>query len=315
MSDETSGDPTRRAFLKGLAALGTTTALAHRVSAQAASVRSSVAARTIPSSGEAIPAVGLGSWITFNVGNDRVARTACADVMRAFFDAGGRLIDSSPMYGSAQSVIGEALGRLDGSAPVFAADKVWISSGARGPEQIEASRRLWNLPRFDLLQVHNLLGWEAHLPTLFAMKTAGRLRYVGITTSEGRRHREIEAIMRSQPIDFVQISYNLLDREVEERILPLAQERGIAVIANRPFREGALLRALERHRLPSWAAEIGCDGWAQVALKFIISHPAVTCAIPATSSVAHVRQNMASATGVLPDPAMRRRMAAYVAAL
>lgn len=315
MSDETSGDPTRRAFLKGLAALGTTTALAHRVSAQAASVRSSVAARTIPSSGEAIPAVGLGSWITFNVGNDRVARAACADVMRVFFDTGGRLIDSSPMYGSAQGVIGEGLGRIGRAAPVFAADKVWISSGARGPEQIEQSRRLWNLPRFDLLQVHNLLGWEAHLPTLFAMKAAGRLRYVGITTSEGRRHREIEAIMRSQPIDFVQVTYNLLDREVEERILPLAQERGIAVIANRPFREGALLRALERHRLPAWAVELGCDGWAQFALKFIVSHPAVTCAIPATSSVAHVRQNMAAATGRLPDASLRQRMASHVAAL
>ena len=315
MSREAPSELTRREVLKGLAALSATATFADSVSAQAASVSSKVAARPIPSTGEAIPVVGLGSWITFNVGNDQVARTACADVMRAFFDAGGRMIDSSPMYGSAQSVIGEGLGRLGRAAPVFAADKVWISSGARGPEQIEASRRLWNLPRFDLLQVHNLLGWEAHLPTLFAMKAAGRLRHVGITTSEGRRHREIEAIMRSQPIDFVQVTYNVLDREVEERILPLARERGIAVIANRPFREGALLRSLERHRLPSWAAEIDCDGWAQFALKFIISHPAVTCAIPATSSVAHVRQNMAAATGRLPDPPMRRRMAAHVDAL
>ena len=313
MSRAVPSDPSRRRVVKGLAALSTTAAFADPVGAQAASVSSIVAARPIPSTGETIPAVGLGSWITFNVGNDRVARAACADVMRAFIDAGGRLIDSSPMYGSAQGVIGEGLGRIGRAAPVFAADKVWISSGARGPEQIEQSRRLWNLPRFDLLQVHNLLGWEAHLPTLFAMKAAGRLRYVGITTSEGRRHREIEAIMRSHPIDFVQVTYNLLDREVEERILPLAQERGIAVIANRPFREGALLRALERHRLPAWAVELGCDGWAQFALKFIVSHPAVTCAIPATSSVAHVRQNMAAATGRLPDASLRQRMASHVA--
>lgn len=271
--------------------------------------------RAIPSSGEAIPLVGLGSWITFNVGHDPVAREACTDVMRAFFEGGGRLIDSSPMYGSSQPVIGQGLAKLGRAAPVFSADKVWIGSGARGAEQVEASRRFWGVPRFDLLQVHNLLAWEEHLPTLLAMKASGRLRYVGITTSEGRRHAEIEKVMRSQPIDFVQISYNLLDRDVEQRILPLARERGIGVIVNRPFREGALLRELQRHRLPPWAAEIGCDGWAQVALKFIVSHPAVTCAIPATSSVAHVRQNLGAARGVLPDAAMRARMAAHVAAL
>jgi diketogulonate reductase-like aldo/keto reductase len=274
------------------------------------------ATRPVPSSNEPLPVMGLGSWITFNVGNDRVARDACTEVMRAFFEAGGRMIDSSPMYGSSQGVIGDGLARIgSGAARVFSADKVWIGSGARGSGQIEESLRLWKLPRFDLLQVHNLLAWEEHLPRLFAMKAAGRLRYVGITTSEGRRHREIESIMRSQPIDFVQISYNLLDREVEERILPLGRERGIAVIANRPFREGALLRGLQRHPLPPWAAEIGCDGWAQFALKFIVSHPAVTCAIPATSSVAHVRQNMGAALGRMPDAAMRRRMAAHVEGL
>jgi len=273
------------------------------------------ASRAIPSTGERIPLIGLGSWITFNVGQDAVARAACAEVMRAFFEAGGRLIDSSPMYGSSQPVIGQGLAKLGRSQTVFAADKVWISSGAKGAEQIEASRRFWGVPRFDLLQVHNLLAWEEHLPALLAMKAAGRVRYVGITTSEGRRHAEIEKVMRSQPIDFVQVSYNLLDREVEQRILPLAQERGIAVIANRPFREGALLRDLQRHRLPGWAAELGCDGWAQFALQFIVSHPAVTCAIPATSSVAHVRQNLGAARGALPDAAMRARMAAHVAAL
>lgn len=306
---------TRRDLLKALGLLVPQGSWVRAATAQPSGPASRVAHKAIPSSGEKIPVVGLGSWITFNVGNDPVARDACADVMRAFFEGGGRMIDSSPMYGSSQPVIGHGLARLGGTAPVFAADKVWIGSGARGPAQIDASRRHWGVPRFDLLQVHNLLAWEEHLPLLFEMKAAGRLRYVGITTSEGRRHREIESVMRSQPIDFVQITYNLLDREVEQRILPLAAERGIAVIANRPFREGALLRALERHRLPSWAADIGCDGWAQFDLKFIVSHPAVTCAIPATSQVAHVRQNMGAALGSMPDAALRRRMAAHVAAL
>ena len=306
-------DSNRRRLLAGL----TTLTLAPLVpfAARAQRTAPAVATKPIPFSSEALPVIGLGSWITFNVGNDRVARDACADVMRAFFAAGGRMIDSSPMYGSSQPVIGHGLAKLGAGANVFAAEKVWVGSGARGPAQIEESRRHWGVARFDLLQVHNLLGWEEHLPALLAMKAAGRLRYVGITTSEGRRHRDIEAVMRSQTIDFVQLSYNLLDRDVEQRLLPLAQERGIAVIVNRPFREGALLRDLQRHPLPAWAAEIGCDGWAQVALKFVIPHPAVTCAIPATSSVAHVRQNMGAALGAMPDAALRRRMAEHVQAL
>jgi diketogulonate reductase-like aldo/keto reductase len=301
----------RRALLGGLAASG---ALA--VLPPTARAAGPVLARAIPSSGEAIPAVGLGTWITFNVGDDPVAREACAEVMRAFFESGGRMIDSSPMYGSSQPVIGAGLAKLgEAAARVFAADKVWTSSGSRGPAQIEASRLHWNLPRFDLLQVHNLLAWEAHLETLQAMKEEGRLRYVGITTSEGRRHDEIERIMRSRPIDFVQITYNALDREVEARILPLAQERGIAVIVNRPFREGALTRRLARYALPAWAGELGAASWAQLVLKFILSHPAVTCAIPATTRVDHVRENVAAATGELPDAAFRRRIATAVEAL
>ena len=271
--------------------------------------------KSIPSSGEKLPIVGLGSWITFNVGDDPELRDECAAVMRAFFAAGGRLIDSSPMYGSSQAVIGYGLRKLGNPPNLFAADKVWTSSGRGGPDQIEESRGHWGVPRFDLLQVHNILSWEDHLPTLFAMKAAGRLRYVGITTSEGRRHEEIERIMASQAIDFVQVTYNLLDREVEDRILPLARERRIAVIVNRPFREGALIRSLSRHRLPPWAGELRAESWAQFILKFIVSHPAVTCAIPATSQVAHVQENMRAAAEPLPDQAMRRRMAQYVEAL
>ncbi len=299
----------RREFLKGFALL-----LPSGLGAQTAAAPG-VATRPIPSTGEALPVVGLGSWITFNVGDDRVARDACAEVMRAFFAAGGRLIDSSPMYGSAQPVIGEGLARIGAAPKVFAADKVWTGSGSGGPGQIEASQRHWNVARFDLLQVHNLLAWEPHLATLFEMKAGGRLRYVGVTTSHGRRHADLEAIMRNAPIDFVQLTYNLFDREVEERLLPLARERGIAVIANRPFQQGALLRTLQRHPLPPWAAEIDCDGWAQVALKFIVSHPSVTCAIPATRSVAHVRQNLGAGLGRMPDATLRQRIAAHVQAL
>ena len=301
----------RRALVGAMAA-GAASAILRPFSALA---QSPLLTRAIPSSGERLPVVGLGSWITFNVGDDPELRAECTAVMKAFFAAGGRMIDSSPMYGSSQAVIGYALAQLGRPSSLFSADKVWTSSGSEGPGQIEQSRAHWGIPRFDLLQVHNLLGWEAHLPTLFAMKAAGRVRYVGITTSEGRRHGEIEKVMASHPIDFVQVTYNALDREVEQRILPLAQERRIAVVINRPFREGALIRSVQRHPLPSWAAEIGAANWAQFLLKFIVSHPAVTCAIPATSQVAHVRENMGAATGPLPDPAMRSRMASHVEAL
>ena len=295
---------TRRAVLAGGAAL-VASPLASPLWAQAPQVLM----RPIPSTGETIPAIGLGTWITFNVGDDPVLRDECAAVMAAFFESGGRMIDSSPMYGSSQPAIGYGLAKL-GETPVFSADKVWTSSD--GPAQIEQSRRYWGVPRFDLLQVHNLVAWQDHLKTLYAMKEAGQLRYVGITTSEGRRHDLFEEIMRTEPLDFVQLTYNIVDREAEERLLPLAQERGMAVIVNRPFQQGDLIHDLEGEELPDWAAEIGAASWAQFILKFILAHPAVTVAIPATSRVDHVRENLAAATGPLPDEAMRRRMAAYV---
>jgi diketogulonate reductase-like aldo/keto reductase len=298
-------DPSRRRALRVLAGTGAA-ALLHGapLRAQPATLQT----RPIPSTGELLPLVGLGSWITFNVGNDRVARTACADVMRHFFAAGGRLIDSSPMYGSSQDVIGEGLAQLGRPQRLFSAEKVWIAPGSRGPAQIERSRAYWRVPRFDLLQVHNLLAWQEHLPMLFAMKAAGQLRYVGITTSEGRRHADVEQIMRAHPLDFVQVTYNPLDREVETRILPLAHDRGVAVIVNRPFREGALTRAMAGRPLPPWAAEVDATTWAQLILKFIVAHPAVTCAIPATTRADHVRENLAAATGRMPDAELRRRI-------
>jgi diketogulonate reductase-like aldo/keto reductase len=306
MDPETNS--TRRAVIRAMAAAAAA-AMFRPLSALA---HSAPITRPIPSSGEPLPVVGLGTWITFNVGDDAELREECAAVMRAFFGEGGRVIDSSPMYGSSQSVIGYGLEKLGRPSDLFSADKVWISSGSRGAGQIEESRAQWGVRRFDLLQVHNLLAWEEHLPILLAMKADGRVRYVGITTSEGRRHEELERIMASRPIDFVQVTYNVLDREVEDRILPLARDRGIAVIINRPFREGALIRQVMRHPLPSWASEIGAANWAQVLLKFIVSHPTVTCAIPATSKVAHVIENMGAATGALPDTAMRRRIADHV---
>jgi diketogulonate reductase-like aldo/keto reductase len=307
---------TRREFVARTASIAVVssiaTALPNLISAK---TNNEPLTRTIPRTNESMPAIGLGSWITFNVGNDPRGREASADVVRAFFEAGGRMIDSSPMYGSSQPTIGYALKKLNYPKSLFSAEKVWIGDVSEGAKQMEASRAHWGVPSFDLMQVHNLLSWREHLPKLQAMKAAGQLRYIGITTSHGRRHDDIERIMRSETIDFVQISYSLVDREIEQRTLPVAQERGIGIIVNRPFREGALLDSLRKHRLPSWAAEIDCTSWAQIALKFVITHPAVTCAIPATSQVAHVRENMTAMRGRLPDAALRARMAVEVVKL
>lgn len=301
----------RRAVLQGLAAAGGMAMLPRWAGAQSPAILT----KPIPSSGEALPVLGLGTWVTFNVGNDAAARDACAAVMRAFFGLGGRMIDSSPMYGSAEEVIGYGLKKLGMPKQLFSATKVWTSSRSEGPEQVAASERLWGIPKFDLEQVHNLLSWEAHLEMLEALKAAGKLRYVGITTSEGRRHDEFETVMKARKLDFIQVTYNIRDREAEERILPLAAERGMAVIVNRPFRRGALIAQYAKKPLPPWSREIGCDTWPQFLLKFAVSHPAVTCAIPATSRVGHVEENMKAAMGALPDAAMRQRMADYVKGL
>ncbi|GAB5468234.1 MAG: aldo/keto reductase [Rhodospirillales bacterium] len=262
--------------------------------------------KPIPSSGRPLPVIGMGTWITFNVGDDPLLLERRLEVLRAFFAAGGGMIDSSPMYASAEAVVGRCLDRLGPQPGLYSATKVWTSSAAEGRAQIARSHQLWGLPRFDLLQVHNLQGWEAHLETLFAMKAAGELGAVGITTSHGRRHGDFEAIMASQPLDFVQLTYNPVDREVEARLLPLARERGIAVIVNRPFRGGRLVDQAKRAPLPAWAGEIDCRNWAQILLKYVVSHPAVTCAIPATSQVAHMNENMGAGRGRLPDAAERR---------
>jgi diketogulonate reductase-like aldo/keto reductase len=265
--------------------------------------------KTIPSSGERLPAIGMGSWLTFDVGSDSAALAARTEVLSAFFAAGGRLIDSSPMYGSSQAVIGAALDRLRRPAALFAADKVWTRGEGEGRAQIKRSRERWRVERFDLLQVHNLLDWRTQLETLFAMKADGRLRYVGITSYDGIAYDEVEAIMRRRPIDFVQISYNLADRRAEARLLPLAADRGIGVVVNRPFQEGRLMEATRRRPLPALAREVHAANWAQYLLKFIVAHPAVTVAIPATRQVAHMRENMGALAGPMPDTTQRRAMA------
>ena len=294
---------TRRAVLAGAGAALAATSLG--------AAAGGALSRPVPSSGEPVPAVGLGSWITFNVGADPLLRTECRAVMAAFFEAGGGMIDSSPMYGSSQEVIGDAFAKLDRPAGLFSADKVWTGA-ADAPAQIAETARRWGVERFDLLQVHNLIDWERNLDILEAMKEAGTLRYTGVTTSHGRRHGELEEAMRRRRPDFVQLTYNIVDREAEHRLLPLAQERGIAVICNRPFRRGRLPDRLAGRPLPGWAADIGVSTWPQFLLKFILSHPAVTTAIPATRQVEHLRENKSAAFGPMPDAAMRRRMAAHV---
>jgi len=299
----------RRAFMLSAAAA----ALGPRPFATAA--QDGIQARPIPSTGERLPAVGMGTWLTFDVGADSWLRDERAKVLQAFFELGGAVVDSSPMYGSSQKVLGYCLESIGGTAPLFAATKVWTPGRALGVSQMRHSRDMWGVERFDLMQIHNLVDWEAHLETLMEWKAAGRVRYIGVTTSHGRRHGELERIMAEQAIDFVQFTYNILDREAEARLLPLAAERGLAVIINRPFQGGGLFDRFQDQPLPDWAGEFDAANWAQFFLKFIISHPAVTCAIPATRRIDHMHENMGALHGRLPDARMRARMAEYVAGL
>ncbi len=273
--------------------------------------------KTIPASGERLPAIGMGTWQTFNVGDDPQLRDERTRVLKTFFEYGGGMVDSSPMYGSAAAVMGYALDQLGDPDGLFSAEKVWTREGEKTREQTAEQAAAWGLERFDLMQVHNLLSWREHLAHLRAMKEAGDIRYVGITTSHGRRHRELERIMADEPVDFVQLTYNLGHREAEQRLLPLARERGIAVIANRPYAGGELIKSLKRrHRIPDWAAAgFGCRSWADFLLRFIVAHPAVTCAIPATSQVDHMRENMEAGRGPLPNARMRQRMIRHLQSL
>ena len=266
--------------------------------------------RRIPATGEELPVIGLGTWQTFDIGSGERERAPLEEVLREFVALGGRLVDSSPMYGRSEEVAGAVAAKAGLQEELFLATKVWTSGRQKGIEQMESSLRKLRAARLDLLQVHNLVDVETHLATLRDWKAAGRVRYIGITHYAASAHAEVEAVMWREELDFLQINYSAAEPEAEKRVLPLAREKGIAVIANRPLATGALLRRLGQRPLPGWAAEIDCTSWAQILLKFVISHPAITCAIPATAKLEHLRDNMAAGTGRLPDAALRARMAA-----
>ncbi len=271
--------------------------------------------KPIPSTHARLPAIGMGTWITFNIGRSPALLASRTEVLKTFFALGGGMVDSSPMYGSAQKVVGEGLATLGYPSGLFSADKIWTQSSAGGVKQFNDMLTLWGVKQIDLVQIHNLVNWRAHLETLRELKSQGKIRYIGITTSHGLRHAEMESIMRSESLDFVQLTYNILYREAEALLLPLALEKNIAVIANRPLDGGNLFNRVQGHVVPAWAREFGCENWAQYFLKFIVSHPAITCAIPATSKVEHMIENMGACYGELPDADHRKAMVAYLDSL
>lgn len=304
-------DPTRRAMLQALAGVP---ALA-LVNSTNAITAGGLIERAIPSTGERLPAIGVGTWQTFDVGPDAAARRALKEVLVAFAKAGGRVVDSSPMYGSSESVTGDLVAELGLAPNLFFATKVWTSGRDEGIRQMETSFSRLRVQRMDLMQVHNLVDTAVHTKTLQDWKARGRIRYLGITHYTSSAYAEVERWLRTGNYDFLQINYSLGERESAERLLPLAQEKKVAVIANRPFGEGALFSRVRGKALPGWAGEIGAATWAQFFLKWIISHPAITCAIPGTGKPGHMLDNLAAGTGALPDAAMRAKMSAYFDAL
>jgi diketogulonate reductase-like aldo/keto reductase len=307
MDHEPCGEPlTRRAVLRLMAAAAARPA---RASGAPAPLE-----RPIPSSGEKIPVVGLGTWRTFDVGASATERAPLEEVLRSFVELGGRVVDSSPMYGAAESVVGDLAASLAIGDRLFLATKVWTSGRDAGVRQMEQSLQRLRARKLDLMQIHNLLDWRTHLATLREWKASGRVRYVGVTHYTASAYDELERVLRSETLDFVQVNYSLGERDAERRILPLARDRGVAVLANRPFAEGGLFQRVRGQALPPWTAELDCESWAQLFLKWILAHPAVTCVIPATSRPQHLADNMKAGTGPLPDAATRDRMAALVGA-
>ncbi len=283
--------------------------------AQTKTESSAMLTRAIPSSGEKLPVIGLGTWQAFDVDLTADNRRQLGDVLSLFVKLGGRVIDTSPMYGRAENVIGELTAALGIRDKVFLATKVWTRGKENGIKSMERSMALLRAKRIDLMQVHNLVDVQTQLATLREWKAQGRIRYLGITHYEAGAFGDVEKIMRSEKLDFVQINYSLMEREAEERLLPLAQERGVAVIVNRPFGGGDLFSRTRSKPLPDWAAEFGCHSWAQFFLKWIVANAAVTCAIPATDKPRHLEDNMVGGIGALPDAKMRQRMLELVSAL
>ena len=262
--------------------------------------------RTIPSTAEALPLIGCGTYIGFDVAHGGSGYAELPGVLETLFAAGGSVLDSSPMYGRAETTCGELLAAAGSRPKAFIATKVWTSGREAGMAQIAQSFARLQTDRIDLLQVHNLLDWRVQLATLRRLKEAGRVRYIGISHYTESAYPEVLAVLRAEKLDFLQINYALDDRAAAERVLPLAQERGVAVLVNRPFGGGGLLRRLAGKPLPGWAAEMGCTSWAQLLLKFVLSHPAVTCAIPGTGRPGHMRDNLAAGRGAVPDVAFWR---------
>ena len=303
----------RREFLKAVTAAASI-ALPLLTSPVLAKNRTAIR-KAIPSTGELLPVIGMGSSRTFDVGDDREERAMLQKVLQAFFDNGGSLIDSSPMYGSSEKVIGDLLRNVKNKGDLFSATKVWIDGKQEGISQMENSMKLWGVKKFDLMQIHNLRDWEIHLETLKQWKAEEKIRYIGITTSHGRFHDELETILENEPFEFVQLSYNIDNRDVEQRLLPIAREKGMAVLVNRPYQRGSLFRKVKGQKLPDWAREFDCESWGQFFLKFVVSHPAVTCVIPATSKLRHMVDNMQAGFGRLPDDKTRKKMLAFYNAL
>jgi aryl-alcohol dehydrogenase-like predicted oxidoreductase len=266
--------------------------------------------RKIPSSGTALPVVGCGTWRGFDVGEGASERAPLADVLRALFEAGGSVIDSSPMYGRAEAVVGDLLSADKSRDKAFLATKVWTSGREAGVAQMQRSMRLLRTDHIELMQVHNLLDWRTHLATLRGWKREKRIAYLGVTHYTPSAYDDLEAVMRAEQLDFVQLNYAIDDRTAERRLLPLAADRGIAVVVNLPFGGGGLLKSLRNRPLPDWAGEIECRSWAQILLKYVLGHPAVTCVIPGTSRPEHMRENAAAGRGPLPDAAFRAKMVA-----
>ena len=262
-----------------------------------------------------MPVIGLGTWQTFDVGNSASARAPLRDVLREFVKLGGSVVDSSPMYGRSESVVGDLAVELGVSRKLFLATKVWTTGRDAGIRQMEESFRRLRTERMDLMQVHNLVDWRTQLTTLRRWKEQGKLRYIGVTHYTESAYDELAGVLKAEELDFVQLNYSIAERAAERRLLPLAAERRIAVLVNRPFAQANLFSKVRGKPLPGWAAEIGCASWAQLFLKFVISHPAVTCAIPATSKVQHLVDNLQAAVGPLPDDATRERMARTAAEL
>lgn len=268
--------------------------------------------RTIPKSGEKLPVIGLGTWQTFDVGPSPAERKDQKEVLKRFLAAGARVIDSSPMYGRAETVVGDLLRELGQERTPFLATKVWTSGREAGLEQMRESMRKMGHGQLDLMQVHNLVDWRTHLPVLREWKTAGRIRYLGITHYQRGAFDELEKLIREESLDFVQLPYSIALRDAEQRLLPAAAEHGTAVLVMRPFESGELFRRVKGKALPKWAADFDCTSWAGFFLKYILGHPAVTCPIPATSKPRHLEDNLRAGTGRLPDAKTRARMVEYL---